>query len=88
MRPRVLAVCLGLASAACFIVAYVNRAPAIEGAYFNSGERGWTAYAPIDAPLFEPFDPWDAQLWLGAGVAFLLAAIAVLAAGALRSRRS
>jgi hypothetical protein len=69
------------------VVAYLNRNPEIEGAYFDSQEDGWTMYGPTDEPLglgssiFNPFDPWDGYLWLGAGIALVVIALAALALG-------
>jgi hypothetical protein len=89
VRPRLFAGCLGIAAAACFVVAYVNRDLDPEvGVYFDRVEDGWTGYAPVDSPsAFSPFDPWDGYLWLGAGIAFLLVAVVVLAAARSGSRR-
>ena len=78
MRPRLFAACLGVAAAVCFVVAYLNRHPEIEGAYFDSQDEGWTG---LGNSLFNPFDPWDGYLWLGAGIALVLVALAVLMLG-------
>jgi hypothetical protein len=79
VRPGLLAACIAVASAACFVVAYFNRNADLEGAYFDSPGAGWTAYAAVEDPIFNPFDPWNGYLWLGAGIAFALAALMVLA---------
>ena len=94
MRSRLLAACFGGAAAVCFVVAYVNRNSDDEGAYFTTPTPqgpGWTAYAIEDPPrlensLFNPFDPWYGHLWLGAGIALVLAARAVLVFGRFASR--
>ena len=71
MRSRLLAVCFGVAAAACFAVAYINREPNRTVDIDESGNL---------SSLFErPFDPWEPYLWLGSGIAFLLAALTVLA---------
>ncbi len=81
MRPHLFAAGLGVAAAACFLVAYLNRNPDTEGAYFTRkiGGSGST-YAGVET-TFNPFDPWDGYLWLGAGIALALVAIAVLMLG-------
>jgi hypothetical protein len=93
MRPRLLAACLGVAAAVCFLVAYLNRNPDldgthVEGAYFDASPgKGWTGYAPLDDySTFDPFDPWNGYLWLGAGIALVLVAVAVLVLGRFASR--
>ena len=70
MRARLLAPCLGLAAVACFVVAYLNRQVKLEGVYFDRDVGGGNS-------VFDPFDPWDGYLWLGAGIAFALTAVAV-----------
>jgi hypothetical protein len=75
------AACLGVASAVCFVVAYLNRHPDTEGAYFTRKIGGsGSPYAGIET-TFNPFDPWDGYLWLGAGIALVLVALAVLILG-------
>ena len=83
MRPRLLAACLGVAGVACLVVANVNRKPEIEGLYFVRVDGG-TGYAPVERSIFDPFDPWNGYLWLGAGLAFVLAALAVSVLAAVR----
>lgn len=74
MRVRLFAGCLELAAIVCFGVAYLNRHAELEGVYFNSTVGGKPS-------LFDPFDPWDGYLWLGAGIAFALVGVAVLLLG-------
>ena len=79
MRASVFGAGLGVAASACFVVAYLNRNPEVESAYF-SREIGAdsTPYAPLEQSLFNPFDPWNGYLWLGAGIALVLVALALL----------
>jgi hypothetical protein len=92
VRPRLFAACLALGAAICFVVAYVNRDSDVEGVYFNAQGEGWTSYGPIERSprlgdsLFDPFDPWDGYLWLGAGIALVLVAVAVLVIGRFATR--
>lgn len=73
MRPRLFAACLGVASAVCFVVAYLNREPNRTVHIDETGNL---------SSLFErPFDPWEPYLWLGAGIALVLVALAVLMLG-------
>ena len=67
---------------ACFVVAYLNRTPEVQGAYF-SREIGAdsTPYAPLEQSPFSPYDPWNGYLWLGAGIALILVAFALLIFG-------
>ena len=82
MRQHLLPVSFAFAAAGCFVVAYLNRSSDVEGAYFEReiGE-GWTTYAPFEQSLFNPIDPWNGNLWLGAGIAFVLVALALLILG-------
>jgi hypothetical protein len=53
----------------------------LEGAYVDSPGEGWTSYAPYEDSIFSPFDPWNGYLWLGAGIALALGALALLVLG-------
>jgi hypothetical protein len=88
-RLYVSAAAFALSAVACAVVAFLRRhslgdaVAGIEGAYFNRSV-GAPAYAGVfssweNGTVFDPFHPLNADLWLGAALAFALVA-AVLAA--------
>jgi hypothetical protein len=90
MRVRLWhALVTGLGGLACLVVAYVNRRPEIDVWTDTPEPEEGNLAAPLLAEetgsMFEPFDWWNGYLWLGAGIALALVAVA-LAAGALRAR--
>jgi hypothetical protein len=82
----------GIAAVGCLVVAFLRRhslddafASIVAGAYFDRSDGGSDAFVGT-GNMLDPFRIGNAYLWLGAGCAFAVSALAVAGVARLSPR--